>query len=109
MLLLKLLEESDSEVVYSYFPEKKKYFGTVKINKITGETVSYTHLIEKCLKPQKNQLFSKISGTFLIVDLTGIEPVSKHQSPVLLRVSFILRHSLRPPGTNNRMLSVCLL
>ena len=24
MLLLKLLEESDSEVVYSYFPEKKK-------------------------------------------------------------------------------------
>ena len=34
MLLLKLLEESDSEVVYSYFPEKKKYFGTVKINKI---------------------------------------------------------------------------
>ena len=39
MLLLKLLEESDSEVVYSYFPEKKKYFGTVKINKITGEII----------------------------------------------------------------------
>ena len=32
MLLLKLLEESDSEVVYSYFPEKK-------INKITGEII----------------------------------------------------------------------
>ena len=40
MLLLKLLEESDSEVVYSYFPEKKKYFGTVKINKITGEIMT---------------------------------------------------------------------
>ena len=39
MLLLKLLEESDSEVVYSYFPEKKEYFGTVKINKITGEII----------------------------------------------------------------------
>ena len=39
MLLLKLLEESDSEVVYSYFPEKKKYFGIVKINKITGEII----------------------------------------------------------------------
>ena len=39
MLLLKLLEESDSEVVYSYFPEKRECFGTVKINKITGDVI----------------------------------------------------------------------
>lgn len=39
MLLLKLLEESDSEVVYSYFPEMREYSGTVKINKIIGEVI----------------------------------------------------------------------
>ena len=30
MLLLKLLEESDSEVVYSYFPEKEKILWNCK-------------------------------------------------------------------------------
>lgn len=39
MLLLKLIKETNSEVVYSYFPEKKEHYGTVKINKITGDII----------------------------------------------------------------------
>ena len=34
----------------------------------------------------EKSLLSKISGIFFGVDLTGVEPVSKNQSPVLLRV-----------------------
>lgn len=37
MLLLKLVEETSSKVVYDYFPEQKENFGTITIDKITGE------------------------------------------------------------------------
>lgn len=37
MLLLKLVEETSSKVVYNYFPEQKDKFGTVIIDKVTGE------------------------------------------------------------------------
>ena len=49
-------------------------------------TPTYKSLYKNSLKPQENQQFSKISGIFFEVDLTGVEPVSKNQSPVLLRV-----------------------
>ena len=62
MLLLKLLEESDSEVVYSYFPEKKKYFGIVKINKITGEIID--------VQTADNDLHKRRDG-FLVLSVKG--------------------------------------
>ena len=37
MLLLKLVKETSSKVVYNYFPEQKEHFGTVAIDKTTGE------------------------------------------------------------------------
>ena len=60
MLLLKLLEESDSEVVYSYFPEKKKYFGIVKINKITGEIIDVQTADNDLHKQYMHHAVSKI-------------------------------------------------
>ena len=39
MLLLKLVNETDSEVVYNYFPEKAEVNGSVTISKITGEII----------------------------------------------------------------------
>lgn len=37
MLLLKLVAEKDSEVVYNYFPEQGEESGSVTVNKKTGE------------------------------------------------------------------------
>ena len=37
MLLLKLIKETDSMVVYNYYPEQKEEFGTVMLDKKTGE------------------------------------------------------------------------
>lgn len=37
MLLLKLIEETELIAVYHYFPEQKEYFGSVTIDKETGE------------------------------------------------------------------------
>ena len=39
MLLLKLVNEKDSEVVYNYFPEQGEQFGSVIISKTTGEII----------------------------------------------------------------------
>lgn len=39
MLLLKLINETDSTVVYNYFPEQKEEFGTVILDKKTGEII----------------------------------------------------------------------
>lgn len=37
MLLLKLVQETNSVVVYNYFPEQKDDYGTVTLDKCTGE------------------------------------------------------------------------
>ena len=37
MLTLELVEECDEKMVYHYYPEGKAEFGTVSINKDTGE------------------------------------------------------------------------
>lgn len=39
MLLLRLVEETNSRVVYDYFPEKKEEHGTVTFDKSKGEVV----------------------------------------------------------------------
>lgn len=39
MLLLKLVEETSSRVVYNYFPEKKEECGTVTFDKLKGEVI----------------------------------------------------------------------
>ncbi len=37
MLLLELAGDMQEEAIYNYFPEGEKEYGTVSINKITGE------------------------------------------------------------------------
>lgn len=37
MLTLQLNKESDNNVLYNYYPENKEEFGTVLIDKTTGE------------------------------------------------------------------------
>ena len=46
---------------------------------------------------QEKSLLSKISGIFFGVDLTGVEPVSKNQSPVLLR-AYLMIYTFPLPG-----------
>lgn len=37
MLRLELVENTQEEIVYSYFPEGESEYGTISINKVTGE------------------------------------------------------------------------
>ena len=46
----------------------------------------------------EKSLLSKISGIFFQVDLTGVEPVSKNQSPVLLR-AYLMISAIRMDNT----------
>lgn len=37
MLRLELVENTQEEIVYNYFPEGESEYGTISINKVTGE------------------------------------------------------------------------
>ena len=41
MLRLELARETNTEVVYNYFPEQEKEYGTITISKITGDVLGY--------------------------------------------------------------------
>lgn len=71
MLRLKLIEETNSKVVYDYFPEQEDEFGTVTLNKLTGEIIDVKiasndeherymhHAVSKVIDLFKNGSYSK--------------------------------------------------
>ncbi len=41
MLRLELVSETASEVVYNYYPENNKEYGTIKVNKTSGDVIEH--------------------------------------------------------------------
>jgi len=64
MLQLKLAKETKTEVVYNYFPEKEKEYGTIMIQKETGEIISADTAINDPYKRYLHHAISKLDEYF---------------------------------------------
>lgn len=60
MLRLKLIRDDEQEVIYNYYPENKNEFGTISVNKNTGEVKIISEVEKDKFCIYRNHALSKI-------------------------------------------------